>query len=604
MKETMLFHRRLLAAALIIFILSLLLFLRFWYLQVTKHEYYTTLSTKNDITLVPLPPKRGLIYDRNGVLLAQNIPVFTLMVTPSKTPKLKQALQQVQNIIPLTHSELRIFHRAAKQHRQFDQIPLKTKLTEKEVASFAVNRYRFPGFAVKAELIRHYPLGTAFAHTVGYVGRMNEKDLASVNSSNYADTIDIGKTGIEKYYEQELHGTVGYKRVETDSSGRVVRTLSVTPPVSGINLYLTLDAGLQRATEQALGKMRGTVVVIQPNNGQILAMVSEPSFNPNDFINGISSKDYNKLIHNTDKPLYNRTTRGLYPIGSTIKPIIGLAGLDTGTVSANYQIFDPGWFTIPKTKHVFHDWLLTGHGWVNIRRAITVSCDTYFYNLAYKLHIKPIDTMLHAFGLGKKTGVDLPNEKAGTVPSPHYKMLATGERWFTGDTVNTAIGQGFSQTTPLQLASMTMTLANRGKRFKPYLLNAVQPTGLDKIFQQPVQTVPVILKNPKNWHIIVSAMENVIPHGTGHRFGKTPYTVAAKTGTAQVRNDNGHVVDSDALPLNERPNSAFIAFAPVKDPQLVVAVVVEHRPEAAPVIARKVMDYYFLTEAKQHKERT
>jgi penicillin-binding protein 2 len=600
-REAMLFNRRLWVSIFIILILSIILIARLFYLQVSEHKYYTTLSAKNDITLVPIPPKRGLIYDRNGVLLAKNVPVFSLMVTPSEVPKMKTSLQKIQKIIPLTLTDLQVFHRELKQHRRFDQIPLKVKLTKEQVAEFAVDRYEFPGFAVKAELLRQYPLSAAFAHTIGYVGRMNEEELESVDPSNYADTIDIGKTGIENYYEKELHGTVGYKRVETDSSGRVIRTLSITPPVSGDNLYLTIDSGLQLAAEKALGKLRGAIVAIQPSTGQILAMVSQPSFDPNQFVKGINEKQYKALTHNKDNPLYNRTIRGLYPMASTIKPIIGLAGLDSGTVTPNYQIFDPGWFRIPHTKHIFHNYIRTGSGWVNIHKAIVLSCDTYFYNLAYKLHIKPIDKMLNAFGLGKPTGVDLPNELAGTVPSPKYKMEATGQHWYTGDTVNTAIGQGYSQVTPLQLANITAILANRGKRYQPYLLDALQLQNQTKIATIPKEKTPVILKNAKNWKIIIKAMEDVIPDGTGLSFGSSKYTVASKTGTGQVRNDNGLVIKSSELPLNERPNSSFIVFAPVNHPQIALAVIVEHHPDTSPRIAKKVMDYYFSHEIKKKR---
>jgi penicillin-binding protein 2 len=594
-QEKRLFRARLWVAVIVLMILSLTLIGRLFYLQVIKHRYYQTQSRQNIINLVPIVPKRGLVYDRNGVLLAKNVPVFSLMVTPDKTTDLSLEIKQFQKLIPLSPGELEAFNKQLHQHRQFQDVPLKTRLSDKQIADFAVNQYQFPGFAVKAELVRQYPQSALFAHTLGYVGRVNDQDLSEVDLANYAGTNYIGKTGIEKYYESSLHGVVGYKRVEIDASGRIIRTLGLTPAEAGEDLYLTLDSHLQRAAFNALDKKQGAIVAIDPNSGQVLAMVSRPSFDPNLFVDGISNKAYQALQKEAGHPLYNRTILGLYSIGSTIKPFIALEGLDSGITTPTDRIFDPGWFRIPHTKRIFHDWMRGGHGWVNIHKAIVDSCDTYFYNLAYHLGITPIDQVLARFGFGETTDVDLVGELKGTVPSPAYKMRATGRHWYTGDTVNTIIGQGFSQATPLQLANATAALAMHGLRFQPYLLYAFN-TSTGQRLKTPFTYLPAVnLHDSQNWDIVIKAMQDVIPWGTGFRFGRhAPYSVAAKTGTAQVRNDNGRYVSWESIPFNQRSNSIFIAFAPVKHPKIAVAVIVEHEPEAGAALARKVIDAYLL----------
>jgi len=594
-RELRLFKNRLIITACIILLLAFSLLARLFYLQITQHRYYATLSMANQINLVPIPPQRGLIYDRNGILLARNIPVFSLMVTPDKTINLQEELKQLNAIIPISDTELKEFNRQAREHRRFQQIPLKIKLSELQIAVFSVNRYRFPGFSVEANLVRDYPYGEAFAHVLGYVGRINVEELQTLDPSNYAETNYMGKTGVEKSYEDVLHGTVGYQKVETDASGEVVRTLGVVPPKAGKDLYLTIDSSLQITAENALNGAKGAIVAMDPNTGEILAMVSEPSFDPNIFVQGISQQDYSTLAQDPSHPLYNRTIRGLYAMGSTIKPFIGLEALDIGATNPNYKIFDQGWFKIPNYSHIFHDWKKGGHGWVNLHTAIAQSCDTYFFNLAYNMGITPIENVLTQFGFGQKTGVDLPGELAGNVPSPTYKKRATGERWYKGDTVNSVIGQGFSQVTPLQLATATSIMAARGIRHQPYLLYATQ-LGQQKIIQQPSQILaPIQLAHPENWGIILEAMEAVVKEGTGHGYGQTTYTVAAKTGTAQVRSiyiPEGQKAANEA----ETPHSIFIAFAPADKPQIAVAVIVEHSPGAAVIVARKVIDAYLLTE--------
>ncbi len=595
LKELALFRFRLFIGLLMVLIMAAGLVARLVYLQVDQHGYYSTLSERNQIALVPIPPQRGLIYDRHGVLLAKNVPVFSLMVTLDQTNNLKEELKALNKIIPLTPTELKAFRKQAKVRRQFQQALLKVKLTEAQVALFAVNRYRFPGFSVEAELLREYPYGAAFSHILGYVGRINVDELQRIDPANYAETNYIGKTGIEKFYELQLHGTVGYQRVESDASGEVVRTLGVTPPVAGSDLYLTIDSRLQLASEAALGDYRGAVVAIDPNNGQVLAMVSKPGFDPNLFVQGISQEDYTALTKDPNHPLYNRTIRGLYAMGSTIKPYIGLQALDTGIVSTAYRIFDRGVFSIPGTTHIFRDWKKGGHGWVNFRLAIAQSCDVYFYNVAYNMGILLIDDVMGKFGFGQRTQIDLPGELPGTLPSPDYKRRVVKEPWYRGDTVNSVIGQGFWQATPLQIAVAAATLANRGVHHAPYLLYAMQ-TGVQKLVRLPAKNLPpVILKHPENWDTVISAMQDVVTQGTAKSFGKTPYTIAGKTGTAQVRSSNGQL-DIKVNSEDELSNSWFIAFAPVDHPQIAVAVLVEHAPHTAVIVARHVIDTYLLSE--------
>ncbi|MBN1684215.1 MAG: penicillin-binding protein 2 [Gammaproteobacteria bacterium] len=569
-----------------------LLFIRLVYLQIDQHYYYQTLSDKNKIDLVPIPPRRGIIYDRHGEILAKNIAVFSLVVIPDRAKHLKKSLEALRTIIPISPADLEEFDEQLKEHRRFDEIPLKIELSDKEVARFAINRYRFPGFFVKAELIRNYPLGQAFAHVVGYVGRINIVELDQIDTSNYAGTNFIGKVGIEKYYEPQLHGKVGYKKIETDAAGHIIRTLEMNSSESGSDLYLTIDSKLQLVAEQALGDERGAVVAIQPSTGQVLVLASKPSYDPNLFVTGISNQDYQTLQNNEAHPLFNRTVRGLYAPGSTIKPFIALEGLNSQVVTPAEKIFDPGWYRVPNTEHVFHDWKKGGHGWVNISKAIIESCDTFFFNLAYQLGIGRIDYILDLFGFGKMTGIDINEELVGNIPTPEWKMRYVGLPWYTGDTVLCAIGQSYVQVTPLQLAVATATLANRGEILTPYLLYALKRTHHPVAKQLPILK-DKLLFDQSEWDIVVKAMSLVTRLGTGYHFGRTSYTVAAKTGTAQVV--SRRFKEDENVPYKLRPDSWFIAFAPVNHPKIAIAVLTEHS-DSAPIVARKVLDYYLLKE--------
>ncbi len=596
LQERKLYQRRMVVALLLVILLALCLVARLAYLQLDKHHLYTTLSRENQLALEPVAPNRGLIYDRHGVLLAENQPIYNLELVPDKVPHLKKTLKQLSSLLTITPDDKKEFFKRLNHRRRFESIPIRMKLNPKEVAHFYVNQYRFPGVFIKAQLVRHYPLGKAMVSVLGYVGRINEKELDHVDRANYSATNYIGKVGIEKFMEDKLHGAVGYEQVETDANGRTVRVLKTTPPTPGSNLYLTIDSGLQIAAEKAMGKWRGSVVAIQPNSGQVLALVSNPTYDPNLFVTGISSKDYHLLANSPDQPLYNRAIRGQYPLASTIKPFLALEGLQSGTVTANETIFDPGFFRIPGNLHKYRCWKRQGHGQVDIHKAIVQSCDTYFYKLAYNMGIKPIDNIMHAFGFGKLTGVQMTEELPGLVATPEWKLRTKGDRWYTGDTVNASIGQGYMLATPLQLANATAILAERGKHYKPSLIDKIaSPDGkVVRVKPVPEQRVNVATHF---WTHVIRAMEDVVksPRGTAYRrFGhKTPYSVAAKTGTAQLFSvAQDATYDAADVSLRLRDNSVFIAFAPVDNPQIAVAVIVENNPEAA-VVARRVMDYYF-----------
>lgn len=601
--EKNLFRQRLYVVIGLMAILSFALLLRLVILQVFQEAHYQTLSLQNKITLVPLPPSRGLIYDRNGVLLAENISVFSLVYHPQAKIPLSQALADIATILPISDNDLAGFKQALRSHRAFQTIPLKLKLTPKEMAHFAVNAYRFPEFSIKPALIRYYPTGKINAHLLGYVGRMNADDFATVDANNYAATNDIGKIGLEHYFETALHGTVGYQKIEIDAKGQPVRILSVHPPIAGENLYLTVDSQLQKTAYQALKNLRGAVIAIDPQTGEVLAFVSHPAYNPNLFVRGISQKNFDALLQNPNRPLYNRAIRGLYPPGSTIKPFMALALLNAGVTTPDTRIFDPGYFTLPNSTHIYHDWLRTGHGWMNLHDAIAQSCDTYFYHFSHLLGIEPIDQMMTTFGFGQLTHIEMSEELAGDIPSPDYKMRRTGAHWYPGDTIISAIGQGLWQVTLIQLDQAVATLAMHGQGMQPHLLLGIAAPQTQTMIPTPAQPLPpIVLQKPEYWDEAIGGMVGVIndPRGTGYHFGHPPYSVAAKTGTAQVHNLRATDDPNAWLPENERDNSLFIAFAPVDHPIIAVVVAVENDAEA-PRVARAVMDQYLLTEGHDVK---
>ncbi len=595
--ESRLHHFRLSLLVAILIVFSLILVLRLAYLQFSQYKRFATLSLKNQMSIVPIAPPRGIILDRNGVILAENIPVYVLEIVPERVKNLRDTLERLQALLPsISQNDLDNFEHARRQNHAYVPIPLKLKLNQDDVALFASNQYQFQGVSIKARLMRFYPLGETCAHVLGYVGRINIQELQQVNATNYRSTNFIGKAGIEKYYEDKLHGKVGYQQLETDVSGRAVRVLTKQAPVSGEKLYLTIDSRLQQVAYDALQDKRGAVVVMNVNNGDILAMSSAPSFNPNLFVNGISNDDYKTLSNALNRPMYNRAVRGLYPPASTVKPFIAIAGLDKEIVNIHTRIFDPGWYRLPGVKHQYRDWRRKGHGVINVKRAITVSCDTFFYQMGNKMGISAIEDMLVQFGFGQLTHVDLLEEAPGLVPSPHWKRQSKNLPWYPGDTLITSIGQGFMLASPLQLANATASMSQHGRRFRPHLLSKTVDDENKVHHFKPVEEYPIRLKNTDNWTIITEAMHSVITEneGTGYKFGRNaPYSVAAKTGTAQVFSlSQDEKKQYQNIPEGLRDHSLFIAFAPVEKPEIAVAVLVENDTVAS-IVARKVMDAWF-----------
>lgn len=596
--EAHLYNKRMWVAIVLAIILTIILIARLFYLQIIQKDLYTTLSRENQFNLIPIEPNRGLIYDRNGVLLAENIPIYNLEIIPERAGNLKQTIAALRNIVEISDEDILQFQKDLRQHRPYESVPLKIRLTDEEVARLYVNLYKFPGVAINARLMRYYPLGASMNSVVGYVGRINEQDLLNIDSANYAGSNYIGKLGIEKYFEPQLHGTVGYQQVEINANGRVVRTLKRIPTIPGDNLYLTIDSNLQIAAEKAMGDISGAVVAIQPKTGQVLALVSNPNYDPNQFVNGISVNDFKILQNEPGKPLFNRAIRGQFPIGSTIKPFMAVAGLDYGIITPSFAISDPGYYTIPGGAHVYHDWWPGGHGRVNVVKAITVSCDTFMYTIGFKMGINNLTKNLTRFGFGKKTGIEMDEELPGLVPSPAWKQKMYGAPWFGGDTVVLSIGQGYMTGTPLQLAQAVAIIANRGVRYKPTLLLKSQKPDGTFVDQKPISETAVTLSDPKIWDLILTGMKDVAhdPKGTAYQWWKdTPYSAAAKTGTAQVFRYQGKLNQAKVAP-NLRNHSLFIVFAPADNPKIALAVVAEHSLVPAKEIARKIVDYYLLED--------
>lgn len=607
--DSRIIRRRLAITLLGMLVLTAGLIGRLGYLQILGYQHYSTLSQNNRLRLQAIPPPRGLIYDRNGTLLAENRPSFRLVLVPEQVKDLQATLNSLTRLVGLRPTDLERFQELIEQAPPFQEIPLKFDLTEIEVARFAVNRQRFPGVDVKAHLARHYPQGATAVHTVGYVGRINERELRQADPAQYQPSSYIGKTGIERYYEDLLHGTAGLEHQETNALGRIIRTVSHSAPIPGRDLYLTLDLRLQRIAENALGKHSGAVVAMDPRNGEILAFASKPTYDPNLFVNGIGLEDYKNLQTNRDQPLFNRSLRGQYPPGSTIKPFIGLAGLETGVRQAKDTIFCPGHFSLPGSAYRWNDWKHWGHGRVNLEQAIAQSCDVYFYALAYDLGIDAIHDFLGRFGFGLPTGIDLEGERPGLLPSKQWKRRVKGKPWYQGETVNTGIGQGFLLATPLQLAYATALLANRGQPIVPHLARAYRIPGQSKLTTMPPPRHPgaaIALKTPEHWDQIKEAMVAVVNgrHGTARHLSKgASYVIAGKSGTAQVfsldHTDEEPAPDRDALAEHLRDHALFIAFAPADDPRIAVAVVVEHGGSGSAVagpIARQVMDAWLVAE--------
>ena len=596
--EIRLFRHRAIIAMIVIIVLMLGIVGRLIYLQIFSHQHYATLSQKNRLKIVPLPPTRGLIYDRNGELLAKNIPSFSLELIPEQVENMDDTLTRLAQLIPISESDKKHFRRLVKQKRRFQSIPLRYRLTEEEVARFSVNRHRFKGVSIQARLIRYYPFGKTGVHTVGYVGRIDARELQRIDTANYSATTHIGKLGIERSYEDVLHGKVGYQQEEVNAQERTLRVMSKTPPIPGKNLTLNIDIKLQQLADNALGEYRGSVVAIDPRNGEVLALVSKPGYDPNPFVTGIDSKSYAALRNSPDKPLFNRTILGQYPPGSTVKPFIGLAGLDAGLIKRS--VFCPGWYQLEGDERRYRDWKKHGHGDTDLDKAIVQSCDVYFYELAQRLRIDRMYQFMSLFGFGKKTGIDILGELPGLFPSREWKRRKRHQAWFPGETLITGIGQGFTLTTPLQLASATATLAMDGLHFRPTLLHAMQAADDPAPVLTPATRYKsVLLKNPQNWQIIKRAMLRVMHSARGtarNSAAGAAYKIAGKTGTAQVFGiaQDAEYKESE-VKKHLRDHSLFVGFAPFDKPSIAVAVIAENGGSgghvAAP-IARKVFDAY------------
>ncbi|MEW6679254.1 MAG: penicillin-binding protein 2 [Pseudomonadota bacterium] len=598
------YRQRMEIGAVVAGIMLLGLFVRFVWLQVVQYDRYHALAENNRIALVPAPPSRGVVYDRMGTVLAHNYSAYTLEITPSKAGKMDDLIDQLAAIVTIDVGDRKRFKKLLAESKNFESIPLRNQLSEEEAARFAVNRYRFPGVEVKARLFRQYPFGESFAHVVGYIGRIGQKDAeqleATGRSANYRGSDHIGKLGVEASYEHWLHGRTGIEKVETDSSGRAVRVLSRTPPVSGHNLWLHVDSRLQQVAERMFGEYRGALVALDPRNGGVLALVSRPGFDPNLFIDGIDQASWEVLNHPVERPLINRALRGIYPPGSTIKPFMGLGGLELGLRQPGDTISDPGYFTLPGSSHRYRDWKKDGHGMVDLKKSITVSCDTYYYGLARDMGIERMAGFLRQFGFGQKSDVDLDGELPGLLPTPEWKQRRFKQPWWPGETVIAGIGQGYMLASPMQLALATMTLATRGMVYKPQLVKAWQDPLTGKVVHATPTRMGKLDFNERNLRLVQEAMVDVmLPGGTASGAGAgAPYLIAGKTGTAQVKSiKQGARYDEHRTALLHRDHALFIAYAPADNPKIALAVMVEnggHGGSVAAPIARKVMDYWLL----------
>ncbi|MCP5325113.1 MAG: penicillin-binding protein 2 [Oceanospirillaceae bacterium] len=602
-EERALFKRRAIIAAVFMLVMFGALVTRMVYLQVLKYDEFITKSENNRVRLQPIAPARGLIFDRNGVLLAENLPAHSLVLIPERVPDLEATLNYLTDLVGVTPREREVFMKEATQwHRPFEPITLKQNLDEEQIARIAVNSFFLQGVDVEAELVRHYPYGQYLSHLLGYVGQISEKEQDNIDPINYKATKRIGKIGLERYYERMLHGEVGYQKAETNARGKVIRTLDRQLPVPGQNITLYLDIELQKLAMDAFNGRRGALVALDTETGGILAMVSSPSFDPNPFVTGISLDEYSSLRDSLDVPLFNRASRGQYPPGSTLKPFVALSFLENKVVDPNRVIYDHGWYQLENDERIYRDWKREGHGPVNFHQAIVQSCDTYFYEMSFKTGVDRIEPMLEQFGFGQDLSVDIWDALPALLPNKDWKKATRGLGWFPGDTLNFGIGQGFMLATPLQLATATAVLANRGKWHRPRAVEYVGST----LVEDETPHDPLILSSPEYWERVVSAMHDVIsgPHGTARAISHDlKYSMAGKTGTAQVVGIRQNAkYDSKALAERNRDHALFIAFAPTDEPKIAVAVIVENGESAgatAAPIARKVIDAYLESLTKQ-----
>ncbi|MFS1287233.1 penicillin-binding protein 2 [Pseudomonas piscis] len=598
-------NRRIIASAVLVIVLTCALVGRLYVLQVTQHDYQVAVSEKNRIHLRPIPPPRGLVYDRNKVLLAGNVPTFNLFLTRERAGDVATVIARLSRILGLdAGQQTRIAKLLQRRGRAFEPLMLLPDLSERQIALIAVNQFHLPGLDVQAQFSRVYPLGEHFAHSVGYVGRINEQEYSRLDPAKYLRSQLIGKTGIERFYEEALHGRMGYEEVETNAQGRVMRVLRRQPPVPGQDVVLSLDVRLQGAAEAALGERRGAVVALDPDTGQVLAMVSRPSFDPNPFVKGIGAGAYAALRDSADMPLFNRVLRGLYPPGSTIKPMVVVAGLDSGVTTPSQRVFDRGYYELPNYRHKYRNWNRGGDGWVDMYDAIMRSNDTYFYDLAHKLGIRRLHDYLSEFGLGQRVSIDMFEESPGLMPSPEWKRATHRQDWYPGETLILGIGQGYMQVTPLQLAQATSLIASRGIWHRPHL--ALSVGGQALVDPQPLPDIR--LKDPQTWDRVIQGMQMVMhhPRGVGRRAARgAQYRIAGKSGTAQVvAIKQGERYNRAKTHERHRDNALFVGFAPAQRPAIVVAVMIENGEAGARVagpVVRQVMDTWLLDDSGRLK---
>ncbi len=598
------FNRRIAIAGVFVLACFALLFGRFVWLQVIQHDYYQTRAEDNRISLVPIVPNRGLIADRNGEILARNYSAYTLEITPTQVPDLEATIDGLAEFIAIEAKDRKRFKKLMEESKRFESLPIRTRLTDAEVAKFIARRFRFPGVDIKARLFRQYPRGAFASHILGYIGRITERDLTKIEDreqeANYRGTDHFGKSGLEQHYEFDLHGTSGFEQVEVDAGGRPVRTLARTAPVPGNNLTLTIDAKLQEIVEQAFGDRRGALVAIEPATGGILALVSMPNYDPNLFVDGIGSADWEALNNAPEKPMVNRALNGAYPPGSTFKPFMALGALTLGKRRPEQAISDPGGFNFG--GHFFRDDKKGGHGMVDMYKSIVVSCDTYYYVLANDMGIDNIASFMGSLGLGSRTGIDIDGESEGVLPSQAWKKKRfkkpEQQKWYAGETISIGIGQGYNAYTPIQLAQATATIANNGVMFRPHLVRHIVDTKSGEkmlVEPQPLKKLPW---KQEHIDVIKRAMVGVNTEGTGARaFKDAGYVAAGKTGTAQVFSYKGAEHKTETMQAHLRDHALFIAFAPADDPKIALAVLVENGgfgAQAAAPIARQVLDYYLL----------
>lgn len=610
-EEYRLFRNRAIVAALVVFIALSLVVARLVYLQISQYDHYTEMSRQNYQKHVPIPPPRGLIYDRNGAVLADNHVEYVLEATRDEVNDMDGSLKRLMQLLPLSSQEVAKFRQKLRVNSRFLPVVLRKNLTEEEIAIFSVNRSRFPGFRVSVRTERNYPLGSVASHVLGYVGRIDKKDLETLDQEEYKGTTHIGKLGIEKFYESRLHGKPGYELTEVDAHGKPQLVLDEQSPIAGEDIFLTLDLELQLKAEELLKDYNGAVVALDPRNGEILAMASVPTFDPNLFVNGISYANYNALRDDINRPLYNRALQGTYPPGSTIKPMAAFVGLNAGVVTPVSTIYAKGYYQIPGNRHRFRCWKKAGHGHISLNRAIYQSCDVYFYDLAFRMGIRKYSEAMRKFGFGKKTGIDLPHERSGLLPTPDWKRKRYDQVWYPGDTVNVGIGQGFFTATPLQLAQATAVIAMRGRAARPHLLRATRvsrnlPEKLVSIERLP----PVTTRKSRYWDDVIRGMRNVVhgEHGTARRTSiGARYRFAGKTGTAQVFGiAQNKTYDAKKLEKHLHDHSLFVAFAPLENPRIALALIAENGGSGSKVaapLARELLDTYLLTAEEKEQIR-